>query len=185
MSSRLFRLQLMNEAKQLCGMGVLIAAPEGEHDCQPQMRELADRIRAVINDFEPRAEVKILAAVAKPEVRGSNMQIVEKIFGTRDKTEDSIVRLDLKNRRARVNGVWVKLTPTEFRILNFLAQNPISRTRREIMEQAWSDPSVIAERTLDVHIRRLRERIGDRDEIIESIRSVGYRFNPYQKVEIK
>jgi DNA-binding response OmpR family regulator len=171
--------------KQLCGVAVLVGAPDGDHDCQDQMRELADRIKQLINDFEPRAEVKVLAAIASKESKAKNIDLVHHIFTRDSRPMDPVIVLDRQRKRARINGTWVKLTPTEFGIFLFLAENPIQRTRREIMEQIWSNPSAINERTLDVHIRRLRKAIGDRDEIIESIRSVGYRFNPHQRVEIK
>lgn len=171
--------------KKLCGMAVYVAAPDGEHNCHDQMRELADQIRQVIRDYEPRAGIRIVAAIGEPTSGENNLELLEKIFNTRDKMPDPIVLVDQRRQQVKIHGEWIKPTATEYRIFTFLAEDPVPRTRKEIIEATWISGQKINERTLDVHVRRLRERIRDRDDIIQSVRTIGYLFNPQQKIEFR
>lgn len=79
--------------------------------------------------------------------------------------------------RVEVDGTPVSLTPTEFRILLMLAGSPgrvFTRTR--ILELLWEGEKFVFERTVDVHIRRIRESLGPAASMIRSVRGVGYRL---------
>jgi two-component system phosphate regulon response regulator PhoB len=88
--------------------------------------------------------------------------------------------LDLKSHRASVNGQRIDLGPTEFRLLNFFMKNPErAYSRGQLLDQVWGDMVYIEERTVDVHIRRLRKALeqSEHDHLIQTVRGVGYRFS--------
>ncbi|MDR2912640.1 MAG: response regulator transcription factor [Alistipes sp.] len=89
------------------------------------------------------------------------------------------VTLDFATKEFFVGGVAVALTKTEFEILALLARNP-SRifSREEIIDRLWKDAPYTTERTVDVHITRLRKKMGERAAWISSRAGYGYRFNP-------
>jgi two-component system, OmpR family, phosphate regulon response regulator PhoB len=68
------------------------------------------------------------------------------------------------------------LTPTEFRLLECLLRQPgRAFSRHQLMDAAIGEGQIVLERTIDVHIKTLRKKIGDAD-LIETVRGVGYRF---------
>jgi len=87
--------------------------------------------------------------------------------------------LDPVTHRATVAGTAVPLGPTEFRLLRFLMARPERvHSRAQLLDQVWGNDAYIEERTVDVHIRRLRqalERVGQ-DGLIETVRGSGYRL---------
>jgi phosphate regulon transcriptional regulator PhoB len=90
------------------------------------------------------------------------------------------LRIDLRSYDVTVNGRHVNLSPTEFKLLRFLSQNPGRvYSRDQILDQVWGDESFVEPRTVDVHVRRLRAQI-EPDEnspnYIVTVRGVGYKF---------
>jgi phosphate regulon transcriptional regulator PhoB len=90
------------------------------------------------------------------------------------------LRIDLKSYEVTINGRKISLSPTEFKLLRFLSQNPGRvYSRDQILDQVWGDESFVEPRTVDVHVRRLRAQI-ERDEnspnYIVTVRGVGYKF---------
>jgi DNA-binding response OmpR family regulator len=79
---------------------------------------------------------------------------------------------------AKVNGQAMDLTFKEFELLKFLAQHPGRVfTRDQLLSEVWGYDYFGGTRTVDVHIRRLRSKLGDLDSLIGTVRHVGYRFN--------
>jgi two-component system phosphate regulon response regulator PhoB len=90
------------------------------------------------------------------------------------------LRLDRETHRVTVKGRHLDLSPTEFRLLHFFVSHPERvYTRSQLLDQVWGDNVYIEERTIDVHIRRLRKILAphDFDCYIQTVRSVGYRFS--------
>ena len=89
------------------------------------------------------------------------------------------IDIDRTNHIVHIDGVELILTPTEFRLLWTLARQP-GRTfnRYELLDCARGEDANSTERTIDVHIRALRKKLGDRAALIETMRGVGYRFKP-------
>jgi len=88
--------------------------------------------------------------------------------------------IDLKSHRASAEGHRIDLGPTEFRLLHFFMMNPErAYSRGQLLDQVWGDLVYIEERTVDVHIRRLRKALEDskHDHLIQTVRGVGYRFS--------
>ncbi len=86
------------------------------------------------------------------------------------------VKVDLVRHRAFVNDEELDLTPTEFRLLECLLRNPgRAFSRQHLMDSAIGDGALVLERTIDVHIKTLRKKLGSMD-MIETVRGLGYRF---------
>ena len=78
--------------------------------------------------------------------------------------------------RAFVDDRELDLTPTEFRLLECLLRQPgRAFTRHQLMDAAIGEGAIVLERTIDVHIKTLRRKLGEGD-LIETVRGVGYRF---------
>ena len=86
------------------------------------------------------------------------------------------VRIDRARHRAFVAGSELDLTPTEFRLLECMLRQPgRAFTRAQLMDAAIGEGAVVLERTIDVHVKTLRRKLGE-GELIETVRGVGYRF---------
>ncbi|MEZ5447331.1 MAG: phosphate regulon transcriptional regulator PhoB [Gammaproteobacteria bacterium] len=90
------------------------------------------------------------------------------------------LKLDPDTHRVTARGATLNLSPTEFRLLHFFISHPERVfTRSQLLDQVWGDHVYIEERTVDVHIRRLRKVLAEHgfDHLIQTVRSVGYRFS--------
>lgn len=90
------------------------------------------------------------------------------------------LELDPVQQRVRVNGQAVAFGPSEFKLLHFFMTHPDRiYTRSQLLDQVWGDHVFVEERTVDVHIRRLRrglETVGY-EHLIQTVRGSGYRFS--------
>jgi two-component system phosphate regulon response regulator PhoB len=88
--------------------------------------------------------------------------------------------LDPVSHRVSGNGTPLALGPTEFRLLHFLMTHPERvYSRAQLLDQVWGDHVFIEERTVDVHIRRLRKALEPtgHDRLVQTVRGAGYRFS--------
>lgn len=87
------------------------------------------------------------------------------------------IQLNIEKHQVLVSGQTVVLTYKEFELLAYLMENQgIVLTRDKLMDKIWGYDADIETRTLDVHIRSLRQKLGTGGEIIETVRGVGYRI---------
>jgi len=87
------------------------------------------------------------------------------------------LRVDLEAHEASCAGEKLDLTPREFDLLAFLARNPgRALTRDELLRKVWGYDYVGETRTVDVHVRRLRAKLGERHELIETVLGAGYKL---------
>lgn len=87
------------------------------------------------------------------------------------------VTVDRTSHRAEVGGSEMDLTPLEFRLLEvFLERRGRVQTRRQLLQTAWNTNAQIETRTVDMHVARLRSKLGDAGSMLETIRGVGYRL---------
>jgi two-component system phosphate regulon response regulator PhoB len=89
------------------------------------------------------------------------------------------LRLDPATHRVSAGGTQLELGPTEFRLLHFLMAHPERvHSRAQVLDQVWGDHVFVEERTVDVHIRRLRKALEPtgHDRLIETVRGSGYRL---------
>ena len=92
------------------------------------------------------------------------------------------VVIDEASYSAKVHGKPLDLTYKEFELLRFLAAHP-SRvfTREQLLSEVWGYDYFGGTRTVDVHVRRLRAKLGDQESLIGTVRNVGYRFNVHEE----
>jgi two-component system phosphate regulon response regulator PhoB len=91
--------------------------------------------------------------------------------------ERGSIALDRERHRCSVHGLEVTLTAKEFRLLETLMSRPgrvLSRQR--LLDGVWGSDIAVTERTIDTHLKRLREKLGAAGNLIETVRGVGYRF---------
>jgi two-component system response regulator RegX3 len=139
-------------------------------------RELVEGLRMGADDYvtKPFSATELIGRISallrRRELdRSANEQLVRTVGG---------IRIDLVNDAVTVDGKPVSLTPSEFKILSFLAADPDSTyTRRQIMERLWGSTFTADEHTCEVHVSSLRRKI-ERDptspERLVTIRGVGY-----------
>lgn len=117
-------------------------------------RELVARIRAVLRRYAPQTETDAI------EVEG--------------------LRIDTVGHRVSANGATLEMGPTEYRLLHFFMTN-IERvfSRSQVLDRVWGGNVYVEERTVDVHIRRLRKVLAQHgyDRYIQTVRGAGYRFS--------
>jgi two-component system phosphate regulon response regulator PhoB len=93
------------------------------------------------------------------------------------------IKIDKRSHRVLLDNRPLPLTPTEFRLLETLMRQPgRAFTRRDLMESAIGDGAIVLERTIDVHIKSLRRKLGHASDLIETVRGVGYRFREQEVV---
>jgi two-component system phosphate regulon response regulator PhoB len=122
--------------------------------------------------------------VTKPfsvKVLLERIKAVQRRATTEPSAEDVVVErgitLDRRRHRATVSGKPITLTRSEFRLLDTLIRQPGRVFQRaELIDSALGEDTMVLERTIDVHIRALRRKLGDASALIETVRGVGYRF---------
>jgi two-component system phosphate regulon response regulator PhoB len=116
------------------------------------MRELLLRVRAVLRRGPP----------GEPEPHRSSI---------------GEIRIDLDSHRAYVAEKEVELTALEFKLLhNFMVRAGRLQTRETLLRDVWGISSNLQTRTVDTHVKRLREKLGDGRDLIETVRGAGYRM---------
>ena len=95
-----------------------------------------------------------------------------------DKVSIGELVLDAAAHRVSWQGDQIKIGPTEFKLLNYLTKHPERvHSRAQLLDKVWGDHVFIEERTVDVHVKRLRESLGVAGTLIETVRGAGYRFS--------
>ena len=95
-----------------------------------------------------------------------------------DSVQVGPLALDAATYRATFKGQELKLGPTEFKLLHYLMKHAERvHTRAGLLDKVWGDHVFIEERTVDVHIKRLREALGEAGLMVETVRGAGYRLS--------
>jgi two-component system, OmpR family, phosphate regulon response regulator PhoB len=85
--------------------------------------------------------------------------------------------LDRATHRVSYQGQMLKLGPTEFKLLQYLMTHAERvHSRAQLLDKVWGDHVFIEERTVDVHVKRLREALGQGGALVETVRGTGYRL---------
>ncbi len=125
----------------------------------------------VVKPFSPRELVARAKAVLRRRLRGTEKAEAVEVRG---------MRLDARTQDVSVRGEAVELSALEFKLLHFLASHPRQVFSRErLLDEIWGRDYSVTPRTVDVHIRRLREKIEaqpDAPEYIGTVRGAGSRF---------
>ena len=94
-----------------------------------------------------------------------------------NKIEAGKIIIDTSRHRITVAGKSIALTPTEFKLLEFMAQRPgVVLSRDKILDAVFGYDSEIYDRTIDTHMKSLRKKLGKDRDHIETVRGIGYRF---------
>ena len=140
--------------------------------------EEAERIRGletgaddyVIKPFSPSELIARVKAVLRRTHPEKTADILE--FGD--------ISMNLEEHRVSRNGQYTHLGPTEYRLLEFLMTHPDRvYSRSQLLDRVWGANVYVEERTVDVHVRRLRKALSGTtaDEYIQTVRGAGYRFS--------
>jgi len=122
----------------------------------------------VTKPFSPRELIaRIKAVLRRIEQKGDEQRI----------NVGGILAIDTEKYEVTVNGEKIDLTSTEFKILQLLcSKKGWVFSRNQILDHLWSDEKFVLDRTVDVHVRNLREKLGDASKFIKSVRGVGYKL---------
>ena len=162
----------MRADDRLRGMPVIFLTAKGEEIDRVLGLELgADDY--VVKPYSPRELVARVKAVLRRQARPSDRAALVEV---RD------LRLDARTQEVIVRGESADLSTLEFKLLHFLASHPRQIFSRErLLDEIWGIDCTVTPRTVDVHVRRLREKIEaqpDEPEYIRTVRGAGYRFSP-------
>ncbi|MGH8455614.1 MAG: phosphate regulon transcriptional regulator PhoB [Stenotrophobium sp.] len=100
--------------------------------------------------------------------------------GEEEKLTVSYLEVDVASQRVTAKGEPVKLGPTEYKLLHFFVSHPERvYTREQVLDRVWGQSVYVEERTVDVHIRRLRKALEPHgcEQLIQTVRGTGYRFS--------
>lgn len=144
---------------------IFLTARVDEHDKVAALEAGADDY--LTKPFSPRELVARIRAVLRrraPQLGDAPVEVAG-------------LSLDPASHRVAAEGHPVDLSPTEFRLLRFLMTHPNRvHTRAKLLDRVWGDDAIIDERTVDVHVRRLRQALepSGHDALIETVRGSGY-----------
>lgn len=155
------------------------------------VRELKNTVSTVVPDAETHAAI----ALAPPGAGGRHLDIVR--MALHDPvalaklqpatTQGSAVVIDISRKRVLIDGESAALTYKEFALLQFLVLREGQTVKRDaILEALWPEDGDEAPsaRTIDVHVRRLRSKLGRYEDIVRTERGSGYRFDRHADVDI-
>ena len=162
---------------------------------------LVDALRRTIAELAPSAETHATVALAPASAGGRDVDVVrlalhEPAAVARTKPEEPLdehvpggVTIDISRRRVHIDGETAALTFKEFELLQYLVLRE-GRTieRTELVSSLWSHSDgddAPGERTIDVHVRRLRSKLGRYVDIVRTVRGIGYRFDRHADVVIR
>ena len=164
------------------------------------LTQIVAALRATLNSQIPGSSNETFAAVAlaPADAGGRNLDVVRTALHdpraidqltaaqVQNKSDAGIV-VDLERRKVLADGENAGLTQREFELINYLiAHKGETISRRELIDSVWADDPDAApnDRTIDVHVRRLRSKISGYEDIIRTIRGGGYRFDSHPDVQV-
>ncbi|SJM55432.1 winged helix-turn-helix domain-containing protein [Gulosibacter sp. 10] len=169
------------------------------------LTDLVTALREVIADRAPHAQSYASVAFAPTDARGENIDLVrlalqepgavrerrsarqEEVRAEEAKRAAAKVTIDTSRKRVEVKGENAEFTYKEFELLQALVlREGRTVSREEIIDVLWRDSAEERphERTIDVHVRRLRQRLGEYADIVRTVRGAGYRFDRHADVRI-
>ena len=156
------------------------------------LTELVEALKRVTAEVAPHAETHAAVALAPKGAGGRDVEVVRlalqdpQALAARGVEEDDQpdsaegVTIDTTRKRVSVSGENAGLTYKEFELLKYLAHHPGRVfTRAQLLQEVWGYDYFGGTRTVDVHVGRLRAKLGsDHETLIGTVRNVGYRFVP-------
>ena len=112
-----------------------------------------------------------------PTLNGQGPLYRQLLEAIRQAIADGQLSLDTGTYRVHYGDQPIKLGPTEFKLLHYMMRNAERvHSRAHLLDRVWGDHVFIEERTVDVHVKRLRESMGPASTMIETVRGAGYRI---------
>ena len=165
------------------------------------LHAVVEELRKLTAQLVPNSNTHAAVALAPVGVGGHDLEVVRlalqdpAALSARRPAEPAAqaqvegVVIDLSRKRVQLDGVTATLTYKEFELLQFLVLRE-GRTveRTELITGLWSDADgeeIPNERTIDVHVRRLRSKLGHYEDIVRTVRGAGYRFDRHADVSIR
>ncbi len=136
--------------------------------------EEADQVRGLMIGADD-----YLTKPVSPQVLVAHVRAVLRRAGVDESRMIQVENLAIyeEEYRAALDGKDLGLTLTEFELLRYLVRHPRKAfTRQQLLETIWKDAMMVTERTVDAHIKNLREKLGAYAQHIQTVRGVGYRF---------
>ncbi len=161
--------QQLKQSSKTRNVPIIMVSARGEEE---------DRVRGldtgaddyIAKPFSPREMVARVNAVLR-RTRAEDLE---------DEVEIAGLRIDNVSHRVSVDGRQVDIAPTEYRLLYFLmTHGDRAYSRSQLLDQVWGDQVYVEERTVDVHVRRLRKALEPtgHDRLLQTVRGLGYRFS--------
>lgn len=191
------------EGTEVRGFALYVGLSEADTQANPKLSELVAQLKQLVGELAPSAETYTAVALAPEGTGGRDVDVVRLALGdpaaiARQKQQtapDSVqdraasgVTIDLSRKRVLLDNVAAALTYREFELLQFLVlREGRTVTRDEIIEHLWADAAeeeAPSERTIDVHVRRLRVKLAHYQDIVRTVRGNGYRFDRHADVQI-
>ncbi|CAN5265050.1 hypothetical protein BH09ACT6_BH09ACT6_07710 [soil metagenome] len=165
-----------------------------------ELGNIVAQIKALVAQIAPSSETYAAVALAPRGSGGRDVDVVRLALQDpaalakhrhtpepADRARDGVV-IDLSRKRLLLDNESANLTYKEFELLQYLVLRE-GRTidRAELISALWnaSDDDIPNERTIDVHVRRLRSKLGDYEDIVRTVRGVGYRFDRHADVSVR
>jgi two-component system phosphate regulon response regulator PhoB len=122
----------------------------------------------ITKPFAPREIISRIKAVLRRAGHGEQEKPIE-VRG---------VKLDPVGHRVYIDEAVADLGPTEYRLLKFfMTHQERAYSREQLLDRVWGGNVYVEDRTVDVHIRRLRKALGNYEKLVQTVRGVGYRFS--------
>ena len=167
--------------------------------------QVVEQLKQLLVQLVPGTETYAAVALAPAGVGGRDVDVVRlalqdpaalakhrQLEEPKAKPRGGVI-IDISRKRVLLDGATASLTYKEFELLQYLVLRE-GRTidRAEIISALWAagsapgaDDEIPNERTIDVHVRRLRSKLGDFEDIVRTVRGVGYRFDRHADVSIR
>lgn len=163
--------------------------------------QVVEQVKLLLARLVPAAETYAAVALAPLGAGGRDVDVVRlalqdpAALAKHRQVEEPVAKprsggvvIDISRKRVSLDGETAALTYKEFELLQYLVLRE-GRTidRSELIASLWSaaDDEIPNERTIDVHVRRLRSKLGDFEDIVRTVRGVGYRFDRHADVSIR
>ena len=186
-----------NSSKEPRGFAIYVGLSESDaHAAGISLRQLVEDLKKIISDRAPDTETHAALALAPRGTGGNDLEIVRMALHdpvalgrlARAKRPNHRVVVDISRKRVLIDDKISALTYKEFSLLQFLVLREGQTVDRDsIISALWSDleDDGPESRTIDVHVRRLRSKLEPYEDIVRTVRGVGYRFDRHADVEIK
>jgi len=179
------------------GFALYVGVTEADaHNAGISLETLVKELKKTVVHHVPSADTHAAIALAPTGSGGNNLDIVRmalhdpaalaKLRPAEPERVLSVV-IDISRKRVSIDGDVAPLTFKEFALLQFLVLREGQTVRRDlIIEALWTagDDDIPNSRTIDVHVRRLRSKLGRYEDIVRTVRGAGYRFDRHADVTI-